>query len=35
MRASPYAPADLAEGVLTIRLQVNTMNNLMDLLSFV
>jgi len=34
MRASPYAPADLAEGVLTIRLQVNTMNNLMDLLSF-
>ena len=35
MGFSPYAPADLAEGVLTIRLQVNTMNNLMDLLSFV
>jgi len=35
MGVSPYAPADLAEGVLTIRLQVNTMNNLMDLLSFV
>ena len=34
MGVSPYAPADLAEGVLTIRLQVNTMNNLMDLLSF-
>ena len=35
MGASPYGPFDLAEGVLTIRLQVNTMNNLMDLLSFV
>jgi len=35
MGVTPYAPADLAEGVLTIRLQVNTMNNLMDLLSFV
>jgi enoyl-CoA hydratase/carnithine racemase len=34
MGASPYAPADLVEGVLTIRLQVNAMNNLMDLLSF-
>ena len=34
MSASPYAPDDLAEGVLTIRLQVNAMNNLMDLLSF-
>ena len=34
MSASPYAPSDLAEGVLTIRLQVNAMNNLMDLLSF-
>ena len=34
MSASPYAPADLVEGVLTIRLQVNAMNNLMDLLSF-
>ena len=34
MSASPYAPDDLVEGVLTIRLQVNAMNNLMDLLSF-
>jgi enoyl-CoA hydratase/carnithine racemase len=34
MSASPYAPDDLAEGVLTIRLQVNAMNNLMALLSF-
>ena len=34
MSASPYAPDDLAEGVLTIRLQVNAMNNLMVLLSF-
>jgi enoyl-CoA hydratase/carnithine racemase len=35
MSASPYAPADLAEGVLTIRLNVNAMNKLMVLLSFV
>jgi enoyl-CoA hydratase/carnithine racemase len=35
MSASPYAPADLAEGVLTIRLNVNAMNKLMALLSFV
>ena len=35
MSASPYAPDDLVEGVLTIRLQVNAMNNLMALLSFV
>ena len=34
MSASPYAPDDLVEGVLTIRLQVNAMNNLMALLSF-
>ena len=34
MSASPYAPADLVAGVLTIRLQVNAMNNLMVLLSF-
>jgi len=34
MGASPYAPDDLVEGVLTIRLQVNAMNNLMALLSF-
>ncbi|MBU6225889.1 MAG: hypothetical protein KGP13_13785 [Burkholderiales bacterium] len=34
MSASPYVPDDLAEGVLTIRLQVNAMNNLMALLSF-
>ena len=34
MSASPYAPDDLAEGVLTIRLQVNAMNNLMALLSY-
>ena len=34
MSASPYAPDDLVAGVLTIRLQVNAMNNLMDLLSF-
>jgi enoyl-CoA hydratase/carnithine racemase len=34
MSASPYAPSDLAEGVLTIRLQVNAMNSLMALLSF-
>ena len=35
MSASPYAPDDLVEGVLTIRLQVNAMKKLMDLLSFV
>jgi enoyl-CoA hydratase/carnithine racemase len=35
MSASPYSPADLAEGVLTIRLNVNAMNKLMALLSFV
>ena len=35
MSASPYAPDDLVAGVLTIRLNVNAMNNLMDLLSFV
>jgi len=34
MSASPYAPDDLVEGVLTIRLQVNAMNKLMALLSF-
>lgn len=34
MSASPYVPDDLVEGVLTIRLQVNAMNNLMALLSF-
>ena len=34
MSASPYAPDDLVAGVLTIRLQVNAMNNLMALLSF-
>ena len=34
MSASPYAPDDLVEGVLTIRLQVNAMNSLMALLSF-
>ena len=34
MSASPYAPDDLVAGVLTIRLQVNAMNNLMVLLSF-
>jgi enoyl-CoA hydratase/carnithine racemase len=34
MSASPYAPADLADGVLTIRLTVNAMNNLMGQLSF-
>ena len=34
MSASPYAPDDLVEGVLTIRLQVNAMNNLMALLPF-
>lgn len=35
MSACPYAPADLAEGVLTIRLQVSAMNKLVALLSFV
>lgn len=34
MSASPYAPDDLVAGVLTVRLQVNAMNNLMALLSF-
>jgi enoyl-CoA hydratase/carnithine racemase len=34
MSASPYAPDDLVEGVLSIRLQVNAMKKLMDLLSF-
>ena len=34
MRASPYGPDDLVEGVLTIRFQVNAMNNLVALLSF-
>ena len=34
MSASPYAPDDLVEGVLTIRLQANAMNSLMALLSF-
>ena len=34
MSASPYEPDDLAEGVLTIRLQANAMNNLMALLSY-
>jgi enoyl-CoA hydratase/carnithine racemase len=35
MSASPYAPDDLVAGVLTIRLNVNAMNKLMALLSFV
>ena len=35
MSTSPYALDDLVAGVLTIRVQVNAMNNLMDLLSFV
>jgi len=34
MSACPYAPDDLVEGVLTIRLHVNAMNKLMALLSF-
>lgn len=34
MSASPFAPDDLFAGVLTVRLQVNAMNNLMALLSF-
>ena len=35
MSASPYAPDYLVAGVLTIRLNVNAMNKLMALLSFV
>jgi len=35
MSASPYAPDDLVAVVLTIRLNVNAMNKLMALLSFV